>query len=323
MIDAVKRAYGWHRPLMAVSALMLVCAVISLAGIVLGSHEILGAPAWAKPLKFSLSIFLYTVTWAWLIAHLPRWRRVAHLLGTIMAVALTVEQVLIVWAAASGTTSHFNVSSSLHTAVWATMAAAITVLYLCTLVTSVAAFFLRLPTVSLTLAVRAGVVIALAGMAVAFLMTGPTADQLSAPSGIIGAHTVGLADGGPGLPVLGWSTEGGDYRVAHFVGMHALQILPLFAIALGAASRHVSALSSPAVQLRLTITASAGYAAAVVLLTAQAAAGQSLVHPEGFFLLAGWGIVLAAGVSAGCILIRGAKPEARARAVTRPYQRVK
>lgn len=299
-----RRAYAWHPPLMTVAALMAVCAVVSVVGILLDPRVILGAPAWAKPLKFSLSILLYTATWAWLIAHLPRWRSLTRVLGTVIAVTLVVEQVLIVWAAATGTTSHFNVSNGLHTTVWAVMAVSITVMYLCTFVTSAAVLLVRFEDPALTLALRAGVIIALGGIGVAFLMTAPTAAQLSTPDGIIGAHAVGVVDGGPGLPFLGWSTNGGDYRVAHFVGIHALQALPVVALLLRAAAGRVPRLRPPTTRRHLVLTAALGYAAVTVLLTVQAGGGQSVVHPAGTVLLAGGGLALTLVVAVGVLLAR-------------------
>ncbi|MFP3466724.1 hypothetical protein [Leifsonia sp. SIMBA_070] len=298
----MKTVFAWHRPLMTVAALMVLSTVVCIIGLIVDPRQITGLDAWAKPLKFSLSILLYSVTWAWLIAHLPRWRRVAHAAGTVIAVALIVEQVLIVGAAAAGTTSHFNVSTPLASAVWATMAISITTLYVATFVTTIAVFFLRLGTRSTTLAVRAGGVIALVGMGLAYLMTGPTASQLADFRGIAGAHTVGLADGGPGLPILGWSTVGGDLRIPHFVGMHALQLLPLFAVLLGWLGRRWSVLADDRVRTRLVVLAAAVYAATVALVTAQALAGQSIVHPAGPFLLAG-GLIVLAGLVAAALLL--------------------
>jgi hypothetical protein len=306
----MKRVYAWHRPLMTVAALMVLCTVVCLIGLAVDHRQVTGVDTWIKPLKFSLSILLYSVTWAWLIAHLPRFRRTASVAGTVVAVALLVEQSLIVGAAAAGTTSHFNVSSPFATGVWATMAVSITVLYVCTFITTIAVFFLRLPTASLTVAVRAGAVLALVGMGLAYLMTGPTQAQLADFRGIAGAHTVGLPDGGPGLPLLGWSTVGGDLRIPHFIGMHALQLLPLLAIGLGWLGRRWAPLADDRTRLRLVWVASAVYAATIAVVTFQALGGQSIVHPGGVYLASGVTVVVLAVLAAGVVLVVGARSRA-------------
>ncbi|SCX56432.1 hypothetical protein SAMN03159343_3413 [Klenkia marina] len=262
-----------NRPLLALAALMGVTAVVTAVLAVVDPVTITGTNGWLKPLKFSLSIALYAVTIAWLLTLLPaRRQKLGRGIAWVVVVGMVVEMVAIVGAAAAGTTSHFNVSTPLHTAVWASMGTAIAAVWLVTLVLGVL-LWRASDDAARRLAVRAGLVIGLAGMAVAFFMTSPTPGQLDSFSGIAGAHTVGVPDGGAGLPLLGWSTVGGDLRVPHFVGMHALQVLPLLAFALEALRRRVPALQSSRTRFGVVAVAAAGYAVVVVLLTLQALAG--------------------------------------------------
>lgn len=277
----------WHRPLLALAAL---CALLTLATVVLAvvdPQPITGQDAWFKPLKFALSIGIYAVTLAWLLGQVRRWRRAAERAADVAVVGLVVELVVIVHAAATGTTSHFNVSTPLATTLWAVMGTSIVVVWLATLVVGLALFLNPGPDAARTLAIRAGVVLALVGMGLAFLMTSPTAEQLRDFQGVAGAHAVGVPDGGPGLPLLGWSTTGGDLRIPHFVGMHALQALPLLLLGLELASRRVRVLREVATRRRLVLVGTLAYAATVAVLTGQALAGQPVTQPAGAVLVAG------------------------------------
>lgn len=273
-------AVRWHRPLLGLAAVMAVLAVVSVVGLLVDPRTLLGAPVWAKPLKFALSTAIYAVTWSWLIGQLTRFTRAARVAGTLSVILLAIELAIITGDAALGLQSHFNVSNPVAATLWGVMAISISALWGATFLVSVLLFRNRLGDSARTLAIRAGALIALVGMALAFLMTAPTAGQLSNFEGIAGAHTVGIADGGPGLPILGWSTVAGDLRIPHFVGMHALQVLVIVAIVLELLARRIPLLRPAVVRTRIVGIATGTYSALLAVLTWQALRGQSIVHPD-------------------------------------------
>jgi hypothetical protein len=133
---------------------------------------------------------------------------------------------------------------------------------------------------SLGWALRLGVTISLLGASTGGLMTSPTAAQLAearagSPMTVAGAHTVGAPDGGPGLPLIGWSVSHGDLRVPHFVGLHALQALPLLWLL---ASRYGFGETK---RVRLVVAGAFGYAGLFAILLWQALLGEGVLSPEG------------------------------------------
>ncbi|GAA3451080.1 hypothetical protein [Dactylosporangium matsuzakiense] len=274
-----------HRPLIVVAGLMIVIALAALIGIVADDRTLVGVPIWIKPFKFAVSIAIYATTIAWLLPLLERRRRAGWWLGAIIAATMLVEMMIIVGQAARGHQSHFNNQTPLDAALFGIMGATIAVAWVCTLLIAILLLIQRLPDRASALAVRMGIIVALGGMFVGFLMTLPTSAQLATGNPtIIGAHSVGVADGGPGLPLVNWSTTGGDLRAGHFIGMHALQALPLFAFALVLAGRRIERLRSDRVRTRLIGVFGLLYAGLTVLITWQALRGQPLIHPDGLTL---------------------------------------
>ena len=284
---------------------MIAALAVAVVGLLIDPRTITGAPAWLKPAKFAVSITIYTLTLAWIFTLIPNWVRTRRIVEWTTAIVMVLEVIIIDLQAFRGTTSHFNVSTVFDGVLFTIMGAAIVTQTLSTIAVAVALWRERLADPALGWALRLGMTITIVGAMTGGLMTRPTGAQLDAARAgermlIAGAHTVGAPDGGPGLTGTGWSTEHGDVRVAHFVGLHALQVLP--AIALLARRR-----LSTVVRMRLVVIASVSYFALYVILLSQALRSQSVLAPDGTTLMV-LGLWAAGTASLAAVSIFGRQP---------------
>jgi hypothetical protein len=278
---------------------MAVLAVVSAAGIFADPRVLTGVPIWLKPFKFSVSFVLYGATLAWMLTLLPRRSRVAEWAGTVIVAMSLVEMVVIVGQVLRGTTSHYNQTTPLNAALWRVMGASIMVLFTAHLIIGIVVLRRPIADRVAAYAVRLGLGLSLLGMLAAVPMVLPSQDP--GIEGIAGAHSVGVPDGGPGLPLVGWSTTGGDLRIGHFVGLHALQAMPILAILL---NRFLGTRLDQRTRVRLLVVAGAAYGALTILLTWQALRGQPLLRPDALTLAAVVAVVVATATAAGGVMAR-------------------
>jgi hypothetical protein len=265
-----------------------------LVGVFADPRVITGAPAWLKPFKFAVSTGVYALTLAWIFTRLPDRPRVRRIVGWTTAVVFVLEVAIIDLQAWRGTTSHFNASTALDRTLFVVMGAAILIQTFVSVAVAVALWRQRFADRALGWALRFGMILTIAGAMTGPLMTRPTEAQLAraragGPLPTIGAHSVGGVDGGPGLPVTGWSREHGDVRVPHFVGLHAIQALALVAIVLRRWRR------PEAVHVRAVLVAAVSYASLFALLLREALRGRSVAAPDAVTLasLAVWAMLTA------------------------------
>jgi hypothetical protein len=238
--------------------LSLALSVLALTLLPLDHRHVTGLLVWWKPLKFGLSITAYAWTLGWLLADLPggvqrRVRRISQ--GA--ALSMVVELAVIFGQAARGTSSHFNDATLLDGVLFGVMGLFI-MLNTGLLVWATVLAWRHRPhgPAGYVWGLRLGLLLFVLGSGVGGVMSG------------LHQHTVGAPDGGPGLPGLGWSTRAGDLRAAHFLGLHALQVVPLLGWAL---SRWV-----PRRAVLLTWMGAGAYAALVAGLFAWALLGRPL-----------------------------------------------
>lgn len=270
-----------RRPLEFVTWLMAALGLLFAVLMLADPRVIEGAPAWLKPLKFAVSTAIYSATLSWVLRYLSDWPRLARRAAAVTAWVFIVEVALIALQAARGTTSHFNTSSVVDGAIFSVMGAGIAAQTVAAIAVTVALWRQTFADRAMGWALRLGMTLAVAGASVGGLMTQPTAAQLAQARETqqmprAGAHTVGAPDGGAGLPGTGWSLAHGDLRVPHFVGLHAMQALPL--VAWLAARRRGTRDSA---HVGVVVGAAVSYAALFALLLAQAMLGQPLIAPSG------------------------------------------
>ena len=270
----LKRLWQASAPLTATGCVMLAGFAGTLAAMAVDHRTILGVPTWLKPAKFTISAALYAFTLAWIFTFLPERRRLTSRVGWITAVVLVFEVGVIAVQAGRGVTSHFNVGTPIDAALFSTMGLAIVVAWGAAIALTVALFRQLFTDRAFGWALRLGMLLTVVGQGTGGLMTNPTSAQLAEARRtritVAGAHTVGGPDGGPGVPITGWSREHGDLRVPHFVGMHAVQILPALAWLL-------IPVGSVDARRRAVIGMAAAYAALFAVLLFQAMNGHPLV----------------------------------------------
>jgi hypothetical protein len=212
----------WRREprLVAFALLMLLLMLPAAIGLGLDDRALRGVNVWVKPMKFMASVALLALTTAWFAPLLPaavrRGRSFSLLVWTLIATG-GFEVGYITLQAALGQASHYNVGDPLHAALYTLMGSAAMVL---TATQPWLAWLIwRHGDRRIAPAYRLGVLL---GLGLTFV--------LGASVGILLGG--GQPATGVGLPVVGWSRSMGDLRVAHFVGIHAGQVLPLAGFAL-------------------------------------------------------------------------------------------
>jgi hypothetical protein len=185
------------------------------------SRTILGINPWIKPMKFTISLIFYVWTMIFILHYLTEGNpQKVSWYSYLIGISMLIEIFLIFVQSYRGTTSHFNIQNILNTLIFNIMGVFILLNTIVLILISIDFFGLKSAHISPEMhrAIFFGLILMLLASFEAGFMLG------------INRHTVGAADGSSGLPFLNWSTKFGDLRIAHFVGMHAIQVLPLLVL---------------------------------------------------------------------------------------------
>jgi hypothetical protein len=197
----------------------LIISLLLLLYLPFNETKVLGINSVIKPIKFALSIWIYSWTMCLILNYFQDQRKV-KVYSWVVVITMCFEQFAITYQAFKGELSHFNKSSAFGIILFSLMGVFILTVTLWTAYLTY--IFVKQKKYNISPTIVYSIKIGLIYFVIFSLFGG----YISSLQG----HTIGSADGGKGIPFLNWSTLFGDLRVAHFFGIHSLQIIPLFAI---------------------------------------------------------------------------------------------
>jgi hypothetical protein len=219
---------GLHRDeprLFGFAMLMLAAIPVTLFAGLVDNRTFQGIDVWDKPLKFEVALLVYALTLAFFARFVPAatraslWFRIYS--ATIVAMMIA-EMIWIGGAAMLGTASHFN-RTPIAGAIYSVMG-----LFAVTFTAASAVYawqIARNRALTLSPVVKESLVL---GLGLVLPLTLLTAGTMASMDG----HWIGGASSDDaGLLLMGWARDGGDLRVAHFFGTHAMHFIPAFGVA--------------------------------------------------------------------------------------------
>jgi hypothetical protein len=215
MIDFIQNLKTRNETLFYYGLLCLVASIVFIILTKLTNTQVYHVNAWYKPFKFAFSTFLFAWAMAWYCYYLPNFN--IKLFNWSVIILLGFEIFYIAFQASKGQLSHYNVSTPVYAALYSMMAIVATLVTLYTAYIGLLFFtnhFPELPNYYVW-GIRLGIVVFVLFSFEGFAM------------GARLNHSVGALNDNSNWFIIGWSKTVGDLRVSHFIGMHALQVLPI------------------------------------------------------------------------------------------------
>ena len=215
MIDFIQQLKFRNETLFYFGAICFALSIVFLLLTQITTTEVYHVNAWYKPFKFAVSTLTFAWAMAWYCYYLPNFN--IKLFNWTTIILLGFEVVYIAIQASKGQLSHYNLSTGFYSAMFSLMAMAASVVTLYTAYIGILFFKNSFPALPdyYVWAIRLGIIIFVVFSFEGFAM----GSRLN--------HSVGALNDNSNWFIVGWSKTVGDLRVAHFIGMHALQLLPI------------------------------------------------------------------------------------------------